>query len=390
MRRWSIAGMRRRQDELFASFLVVGTTITWAVSPATHSPVGVGGLLLTLAGAALLAWRRRAPVLVPLLSYTAVAACFLLTQTGVAVFSQLIIFIAGYTTISAASSVAAVVVRVAACVAGVALVIRVAIGDTVPALVEAIGIVAALTAVTLLAKRASTEKHQLATDVALAAAEAERRERDAVTAERIRIARDLHDVVSHSITVSILQARGGRKILNRDPGGARAAFDTIESISEQALVEMRRMLGVLRNEVVSTDDEQPMVGSAAAAPSLGQLDSLLAIVPPTVTVDLVVTGDPATLPATVDITAFRILQEAITNVIKHSDARRVAISVVVEPGVLRIEVRDDGSRLERDSGGFGIIGMRERVATFGGSFSADFPPGSGFVVTAALPFGEAA
>ena len=387
MRSWLIAQMRQRQDVLLASGLAIGTTITW-VAQSSHSPAGVGTLVLNVGAAIALAWRRRAPVLVPLLAYTAVAVSFFVSQYAVSLFSQLIIYLAGYTTILAASSLTVMVIRVGACVAALALIIALVIDDILLAVVESMVIVGVLTAVALLARKASAENRRLASDVERAAAEAERREQEAVTAERIRIARDLHDAVTHSITVSILQARGGRKILDRDPDAARTAFDTIESVSEQALVEMRRMLGVLRDGTTPGNDN-PTSTSMALPSTLRQLESLLATVPAGITVDLDVSGDLDVLPPSVDTAAFRILQEAVTNMIKHSDAQRLDVTVEVQPAALTLRVRNDGTpRSGVRPAGYGIIGMRERVAAFGGEFTAQEQPGSGFLVTARLPLRE--
>ena len=387
MRSWLIAQMRQRTDVLLALGLAIGTTIAW-VAQSSHSPAGVGTLVLNVGAAIALVWRRRAPVLVPLLAYIAVAASFFLAQYAVSLFSQLIIYLAGYTTIAAASTVTSMVIRVGACVGALTLVIALVLDDILLAFVESIAIVGVLTAIAVLAKKASAENRRLATDVERASAEAERREQEAVAAERIRIARDLHDAVTHSITVSILQARGGRKVLDRDPGAARTAFDTIESVSEQALVEMRRMLGVLRDGSIPSNDNR--TSTALAGPStLRQLDPLLATVPATITVDLDVSGDLNNLPSSIDTTAFRILQEAVTNMIKHSDARRLDVTVDVQPAALTLRVQNDGMpRSGVRPAGYGIIGMRERVAAFGGDFTAQEQPGSGFLVTARLPLRE--
>lgn len=379
--------MRQRTDVLLALGLAIGTTIAW-VAQSSHSPAGVGTLVLNVGAAIALVWRRRAPVLVPLLAYIAVAASFFLAQYAVSLFSQLIIYLAGYTTIAAASTVTSMVIRVGACVGALTLVIALVLDDILLAFVESIAIVGVLTAIAVLAKKASAENRRLATDVERASAEAERREQEAVAAERIRIARDLHDAVTHSITVSILQARGGRKVLDRDPGAARTAFDTIESVSEQALVEMRRMLGVLRDGSIPSNDNS--TSTALAGPStLRQLEPLLATVPATITVDLDVSGDLNNLPSSIDTTAFRILQEAVTNMIKHSDAQRLDVTVDVQPAALTLRVQNDGMpRSGVRPAGFGIIGMRERVAAFGGDFTAQEQPGSGFLVTARLPLRE--
>jgi signal transduction histidine kinase len=387
MRSWLIAQMQRRTDVLLASGLAIGTTIAWAAQ-SSHSPAGVGTLVLNVGAAIALVWRCRAPVVVPLLAYVAVAASFFLAQYAVSLFSQLIIYLAGYTTIAAASTVTSMVIRVGACVGALTLIIALVLDDILLALVESIAIVGVLTAIAVLAKKASAENRRLATDVERASAEAERREQEAVAAERIRIARDLHDAVTHSITVSILQARGGRKVLDRDPGAARTAFDTIESVSEQALVEMRRMLGVLRDGSIPSNDNRTSI--AFAGPStLRQLDPLLATVPAAITVDVDVSGDLNNLPSSIDTAAFRILQEAVTNMIKHSDARRLDVTVDVQPAALTLRVQNDGVRgAGVRPAGFGIIGMRERVAAFDGDFTAQAQPGSGFLVTARLPLRE--
>lgn len=387
MRSWFIAQMRQRTDVLLASGLAIGTTITWAAQ-SSHAPAGVAVLVLNVGAAIALAWRRRAPVLIPVLAYVAVAASFFMSQYAVSLFSQLILYLAGYTTIAAAPSIRGIVIRVGACVGALTVVVALVLDDILLAFVESIAIVGVLTAITLLAKKASAENRRLATDVERASADAERREQAAVAAERIRIARDLHDAVTHSITVSILQARGGRKVLDRDPGEARTAFDTIESVSEQALVEMRRMLGVLRDGTTpSSDNHTP---TAFATPStLRQLDPLLATVPAAITVDLDISGDLTVLPASVDTAAFRILQEAVTNMIKHSDAQRLDVTVDIQPAALTLRVQNDGlPRSGIRPAGYGIIGMRERVAAFGGDFTAHTQPGSGFLVTARLPLRE--
>ena len=390
MKSWAIAQIRQRGDLLLAAILVVGSAATWALEPTLHTPTGAGALVLNIAGSVALIWRRRAPVLIPLLVYLIITGCFVVQPFAIPAFSQFITFLAFYTTIAAATSVAQMSRRVAACVGGETLIGFIALGNIAIALVQAAAVVGLLTAVALLARNASAEKQRLTTDVARAAATAAQREQEAVAAERMRIARDLHDAVSHSITVSILQARGGRRVLDRDPREARIAFDTIESVSEQALVEMRRMLGVLRNGPAPAKDN-PDASEWAAPPTLRQLDPLLSTVPDSIAVDLDVRGDLDVLPLSVDTTAYRILQEAVTNMIRHSDARRLAITVGVGPDALTLEVQDDGlPRHTFGPAGFGIIGMRERAAAFGGTLTAEMIPRSGFLVTAHLPLREPA
>lgn len=154
---------------------------------------------------------------------------------------------------------------------------------------------------------------------------------------------------------------------------------------------MRRMLGVLRDGTSPADGPQNAEDSLTTPPTLRHLDQLLATVPQEIAVDINASGDLNVLPASVDTTAFRIVQEAVTNMIKHSDAQRLAVTVAVRSDALTLQVQNDGvPRAATGPAGFGIIGMRERVAAFGGTFSARPQPESGFLVTAQLPLQEQA
>jgi signal transduction histidine kinase len=208
----------------------------------------------------------------------------------------------------------------------------------------------------------------------------------AATEERLRIARDLHDVVTHTMSVVVVQAGTGRMVAEADPAAARRALATIESAARSALVEMRRLLGVLR----SSNDEQ---GGLAPAPGLADLDALVAgIVTSDVSVDVRVEGERRDVPAGVDLCAFRIVQEALTNVIKHAGPARATVAVRYSPHEVRVDVDDDGSAAhsvlpERSTAGHGLVGMRERVAMLHGDLDAGPSPSGGFHVSARLPFG---
>jgi signal transduction histidine kinase len=227
------------------------------------------------------------------------------------------------------------------------------------------------------------------------------RERDyeaqrAVTAERARIARELHDVVAHHVSMMVVQAEAGPVAVERDAVGAVRAFDTIAGIGRQALVEMRRLLGVLRSEA---SDPTP---SLAPQPGVAELASLVEQVRRAgLQADLVVEGEPASLPPGVDLSAYRIVQEALTNVVKHAGPSHVRVLVRYGEGDLRIEVRDDGPGLApagpgvapaggNGEPGHGLIGMRERVHLFGGELTAGSSPEGGFTVAARLPIGGGA
>jgi signal transduction histidine kinase len=223
--------------------------------------------------------------------------------------------------------------------------------------------------------------------------EREERERAAVAAERLRIARELHDVVAHSMSVIAVQAGVGSHVIDQDVASAKAALATIETTSRDALAEMRRMLGVLRDGTEPVE-VQPVHG-------LADLPSLAAQMRRT---GLGVTLEAPTgtqVPACVDLTAYRVVQEALTNVLKHGGP--VAhVRVGIDDELVTIEVTDDGSSAA-DSGpagpagpaspaarvavgsGQGLAGMRERLSLYGGTFEAGPQLGGGFRVLASLP-----
>ncbi len=205
----------------------------------------------------------------------------------------------------------------------------------------------------------------------------------------LRIAREVHDVVAHTMSVVAVHAGTGRMVADEDPAAARQALATIETTTRSALVEMRRMLGVLRG----SDGEEP--GSLAPAPGLGDLDALVAdVVQSGVVVEVRVVGDRADVPAGVDLAAYRIVQEALTNVIKHAGPVKVTIAVHYTDDAVTVEVDDEGP-VGRDSPsvlaapGHGLVGMRERVAMYHGHLEVGPGPIGGFRVAARLPFGAA-
>jgi signal transduction histidine kinase len=218
----------------------------------------------------------------------------------------------------------------------------------------------------------------------------------AVAEERRRIARELHDVVAHTMTVVALHAGTGRMVADEDPGAARDALGTIEAATRSALLEMRRLLEVLREP----GGEQP--GSLAPAPGLLDLDALVAdVVRSGVTVEVRVDGERPPVPAGVDLSAYRIVQEALTNVIKHAGRARTTVTVRYEDDAVTVQVDDDGAATAarvppatRVGGpiaqGHGVIGMRERVAMYDGQFEAGPRDGGGFHVRARLPFRDGA
>ena len=202
----------------------------------------------------------------------------------------------------------------------------------------------------------------------------------AVAAERSRIARELHDVVSHAIAVTVLQARGGRKMLGVDADAVRRSLDAIEHTNAQALGDMRRLLAILRD----TEDGSP----TGPQPSLARLDSLLDQVRNSgLPVELSVSGNGHEVPPGVDLSAYRIIQEALTNVLKHAGPAMATVSISYGSETLDIVVTDDGKvGTNGDARGHGLIGIRERVAVVGGEVDAGPASHGGFVVRAHLPY----
>jgi signal transduction histidine kinase len=208
---------------------------------------------------------------------------------------------------------------------------------------------------------------------------AEHRARQAVSEERLRIAREMHDVVAHSMSVIVMKAAVANHVYSTRPGESKEALDVIESVSRGALADIHRVLGSLRS-----------AGEAELEPSPG-LDELPKLVENARLADVEVELDrgaiPA-LPAAVQLSAYRIVQEALTNVIKHAAAPvRCTVHITAELGELRLAVIDDGTpRGPVGRPGHGLIGMRERVALHDGSLVAGRQPGGGFAVHARLPY----
>jgi signal transduction histidine kinase len=227
--------------------------------------------------------------------------------------------------------------------------------------------------------RKSVEADEAKQRAARAEREREERAHAAVADERARIARELHDVVGHSVSVMTVQASGVRRLLRPDQQRERDALLIVERTGREALAEMRRMVGVLRRP-----EEGPVL---APQPSLEHLDRLVeqareAGLP----VELRVEGDAFQLPAGVDLTAYRLVQEGLTNALKHAGATRAEVVVNYSDGALEVVVSDDGRGVgSDDGGGHGLVGMRERVSVYGGELDAGPRPEGGYRLRARLP-----
>jgi signal transduction histidine kinase len=231
-------------------------------------------------------------------------------------------------------------------------------------------------AVMLLVRRVLGDRERR---VELAERERDLAAREAVVAERARIARELHDVVAHSVSVMVVQAQAGPRLL-AEPESLRDTFRSIETTGREALVELRRLLGVLRG-----GDEH---AATAPQPGLASLDTLLEQVREAgLRVDLRIEGEPGPLPPGVDLSAYRIVQEALTNALKHAGHAEAEVIVHYETGAVEVEILDNGvgTHARVNGSGHGLVGMRERVALYGGLLEAGSRNGHGFAVRARLP-----
>jgi signal transduction histidine kinase len=240
--------------------------------------------------------------------------------------------------------------------------------------VAAVLIAAALLAITA---GFTSERSRRVADRERAALDARR----ALLDERVRIARELHDVVAHHVSVIGVQAGAARMVLGRDPDRARETLASIESSSREAVLQLHQLLGFLR-QAGDADDLGPQ-------PGLEQLRELTAAVSASqLVVDLRIEGEPFALAPTVDASAYRIVQEALTNTLKHAGATQAAVTLRYGPGEVELEIVDDGRATGAGSpapGGLGLIGMRERAALHGGRLETGPREGGGFAVRATLP-----
>lgn len=202
----------------------------------------------------------------------------------------------------------------------------------------------------------------------------------AASGERARIARELHDVIAHSVSVMVIQAGGARLVMGDDPERAEQSLWTVERSGREALAEMRRLLGIL-------GDGDPH--ALAPQPGLADIAPLIAYAQTSgISADLDVNGDPTPVPPALDLCAYRIVQEALTNAIKHAAPADASVKVRWQGSALELEISDNGRRPAAVNGaaGHGIPGMRERVALHRGTLDAGALPDGGFTVRARLPF----
>jgi signal transduction histidine kinase len=222
------------------------------------------------------------------------------------------------------------------------------------------------------------------------AAQAERERAAEVREERVRIAREMHDVVAHALAVITVQAGVGRCLAGKRPEEASATLGSIETIGRTAQDELRVVLGLLR-------DEEAGAAPLAPTPRLTDVPNLAGTVRASgVPVELRMEGTDRRLSPSLELSVYRVVQEALTNVVKHAPGARAAVELTVSSGKVRLDVRDDGgpggggAPRARLGTGLGIVGMRERIGAFGGWLVAGPARGGGFQVTAEVPIEDAA
>ena len=236
-------------------------------------------------------------------------------------------------------------------------------------------------------------RHRRVDSVALAeraeAAEegAAARAAQAVSDERARISRELHDLVAHSMSVIVIQAQGAQRALDHDPARVRSALSAIESSGRSGLTELRRLLGLLSAPSTEGVDVEDGAVTTAPQPRLNQLGTLAEQVRDAgLPVDLRIEGDVRPLPAGLELSAYRVVQESLTNILKHSGPASADVVLSYQRDALDITVRDQGAGPDPSSPpGHGLVGMRQRVLLYGGSLDVGAAPGGGFAVHAHLP-----
>jgi signal transduction histidine kinase len=381
---------------VFAAAAMVSVTAIYDVirtdDPSTHLPGTVATVLAMLAVNLPLTWRRRFPFTVVMV----VIGAYLVSSAIVEVPEGAITVLAGSLAIYSAAAHGRRRFRtpvLALCLGGVlAEVVRQLFfapnsGDLKPllqtfALVYNAGLLALPWVAGAAIRSLRESKRELADRAAELQREREENARQAVFAERVRIARELHDVVAHHVSVMGVQAGAARSVMQRQPEKAAEALSSIEASSRQAVLEMHRLLGFLRG-AGETDELAPQ-------PGLGQLGELVVQAEQgDLTVELSIEGDPRPLSSTLEVSAYRVIQEALTNSRKHSGGSRATVRVIYGPATLEVEVLDNGRTRADGSagaeGGQGLIGMRERASLHGGHLRAGPRPEGGFAVCATFP-----
>jgi signal transduction histidine kinase len=379
-----------------AVLVVVASELLTGKITSIEPPVSVStaDVVFSLALVTPLFWARRAPVAVFALVMLICLAQFVTTDHVLA--AQLAPLVAIYSLVAYGSSRRLELLGLAvALVGGVFVSFRATLPGALDNVVlGSTAIAAQVLLAALLGDRRRSRYAQLQALRELNRLLAVERDQEATIAaarERARIARELHDVVAHSLSVMVLQADGGRYAAAQDPDAAAGALARISDTGREALAQMRRLLGVLR----VGDEQDPGRGGFAPQPGVAELDALVQRVAESgLPAELHVQGRPRALPGGVDVTVYRVVQEALTNVLKHAGpAGHVEVVLRYLEDAVEVAVRDDGQAVPAgygDGGGQGLLGMRERAELHGGTLTAGPLPERGYEVQLRVPASDAA
>ena len=370
-RRWMV-------DALVALAVGVGQVGGTYAATTHHSlSISAGGFVLLVAGAGVLVGRRRFPVAVLAATYATTLGYLATGNPSGAVWLSVIV--AFGTAIYLRKRVAAVTFLIAGYVGLVWVpVIAHARNHQPPTATFSIAMAAGLVVLLAASEGIRLQRQRAAALTYAREQEVLRR----VSEERLRIAHDLHDVIAHSIAVINVQANTALHLMDRQPERARSALTTINEVSKQALAEVRTTLGILRQP----GEDAPL----APTPTLTRLDDLIARAGEAgLRVRVHLHGEPDCLPGSVDMAAYRIVQEALTNTARHAPGDAVTVRIDYHRDALAVRVDDDGteltSTLVSNGLGVGIVGMTERAHALGGTLEAGPRPGGGFEVHAVFP-----
>jgi signal transduction histidine kinase len=339
-------------------------------------------VLCSLIATTALAFRRRAPLATMLVVAAAVAGPQLVTVLTITLWGHFVpLLVAAYSVARHAdrrSADAGLLVTVAAFVVLLLRVPSVATPGNIPFAFIPLAVV---TAAGRGLRRRDASHAALALEAGRLAEDRAAWVRDAVAVEQARIARELHDVVAHCVSVMVIQAGAAEDLLDRDPAAAREPLRAVQRTGQEAVAELGTMLGLLRGDAHAD--------SLLPQPGVAQLPELVAQVRDAgLTIGFDVMGPPRDLPPGIDVALYRLAQEALTNVLKHARGARAGIVLRYEEEAVALSVHDDGRAAGRDPAqGHGLIGMRERVALYGGTLAAGPREGRGWSVDAVLPLG---
>jgi signal transduction histidine kinase len=342
------------------------------------------GVVVAIATLAL-AWRRRQPLATLCIVAVAVALPEMFTRLTFTLWSHFVpLLVAAYAVARWCPRRRDTAVGVAVTLAAIAVLML-----RVPSIGTAANVPFALVPVTVAVVAGRVQWHredshrELAAHASRLEVAHEARIAAAVADERARIARELHDIVAHCVSVMVVQAGASEDLLDRDPESARKPLRAVQETGRQAVAELGRMLGLLRGRDAGGLDLAPQPGTAQL-PQLADRMGALGL-----PVQLTVSGDPRPLSPGVDLTAFRIVQEALTNALKHGGPGATAhVEVRYRPHTLEVEIADDGRAGSTNGAGHGLIGMTERAAIYGGAIEAGARAEGGFRVHITLPLDQ--